>query len=221
MLMFDQGGEETIKVMPRSVQRNIMLSRPKNYSETMQLMRWLAVEGHHGFEAVCVDSLTTFYDHVMASVLSLPIKGEGSATQTYTTDMETSEARRVWPILADWGLAGERLRQFVLNCTRMETHFFASAHIDMEKDEVRGQFVYAPALPGKSALRIPLLFSAYVQCRSEPRGGEVVYELVTQPDGLMQAGVRTDGLPTLISPDLPGMYDQIKSIWDVQNTKED
>ena len=210
VLMFDQAGEETFLAFPRAVRKNLHIFRPGNYTDTMRMLRWLAA-GEHDFEALLVDSLTTLYDPIMASVLSLPIKGEGSATQTYTDETETADRRRIWPILADWGLAGERMRQLVLNCTRLQMHFAATTHVDLDRDEVLGEIVAAPALPGKLAGRIPLFFSQYVQCTSKEVPGGVVYELITKPSGRFQAGVRDTGvgLPKEVEPNLPQLLDLI------------
>ena len=121
------------------------------------------------YDNILVDSLTTFSDMVMDSVLSM----NGRAGQ--------------WPQQDDYGPQMNAIMKVFRVMTALNKRVYVTGHVEMVKDELSQRVFYQPMVTGRLKTKLPLLFSNIFFATAEMQTGtkkEVMYQLQTKPDRL-------------------------------------
>ena len=117
------------------------------------------------FDAIGMDSATTFLDLAMDRVLTI----NGRAGQ--------------WPQQDDYG---PQMIAFINVCRSLmalNKTIFMTGHMEIKKDELQQRIFRTPMMTGRLKTKIPLLFSDIFFCEAENDGrGNVKHKIQTVPD---------------------------------------
>lgn len=160
--------EIAVKTLKKDVgDKNIRNERlePKTYREWEDDYQSRGADGFfEKYDWVGFDSLTTFSDIVMDRVQYL----NGRLGKQ--------------PEQADWTAQMNTIRNVFRVATNLGTNIFATAHVEIQKDETLGKTYGQIILTGKLRIRLPLLFSDIFACHCEEVEGKARFLLQTIPD---------------------------------------
>ena len=119
---------------------------------------------------------------------------------------------RFLPQVQDWGLAHERMRQFVKRLRDLPCHVVCTALQQIEKDEVTGSVIGGINLPGKMSGEIPPLFNLVTRMVIEPKANaKPSYYMSVIPTTLFPAGDKTGALAYKEVPDFRIFWPKIQA----------
>ena len=120
------------------------------------------------YDNIMLDSLTTFSDMVMDTVLKM----NGRDGQ--------------WPQQDDYGPQMNAIAKVMRVLTALGKRVYVTGHMKMDKDEVSQRVYFQPLVTGQLKTKLPLLFSQIFYCEAEAKqtGTQrgVQYNLQTKPD---------------------------------------
>lgn len=162
---------------------------------------WLAIDNR--FEAE--DPTDPWvYEEWLREMQDMERNGIFSMLGTYVIDSATTWAQAImnhqlkakgragaFPFQEDYGPQMARIESHLKSIAGFACDCIITAHEDINKDERTGRMYIGPLLTGKLKTRVPLLFDElYGVVTNEGSDGEVVYELLTQNDGLRKCRTR-------------------------------
>jgi hypothetical protein len=130
-----------------------------------------------------LDSLTTFGDEMMRYLIKL---------NPGIKRMDTMGAAT--PAMQDYQVARLFFKQVLGELLNLPCNLVVIAHIQMDKDEITGEVLRTPMLPGKLARELPILFPEVY--RSYVKDGK--YWAQTKSDAKYQCRTQIRGLPAEI-----------------------
>lgn len=118
------------------------------------------------YDNIMIDSLTTFSDMVMDTVLKM----NGRDGQ--------------WPQQDDYGPQMNTIAKVFRVLTAMNKRVYVTGHMEMMKDQVSQRIYQQPLVTGKLRTKLPLLFSQifYAEAEFNQTAKTVTYNLQTKPD---------------------------------------
>ena len=96
----------------------------------------------------------------------------------------------VFPFQEDYGPQMARIENHLRTIASYPCDVLITAHEDSAKDERTGRIFIGPLLTGKLKTRVPLLFDEVYSLLTENAPKGVIYNLLTQNDGLRKARTR-------------------------------
>jgi phage nucleotide-binding protein len=154
------------------------------YSRFNQFYNWLAeLEKNCPYATVGLDSLTTFYDEMMKEIIKQ--NPNGKRLRADKTEV---------PILSDYNLMNHYFKQIVTKLLALPCHIVVTAHIQRSKDELTGEILHEPALSGKLAVYLPIVFEEVYRIYVKGEGNQREYLLQTQKDSRYLARSQLSGI---------------------------
>ena len=134
------------------------------------------------YDTIVLDSLTTFAEYAMDSVLFLNKKLGAK------------------PSLPDYGQQAVKIKETITELRRTGKNVILIAHEQLQKDELSGRIWGLPLVTGKLAHNIGVYFDEIYHSEVTQVKGISKYRLVTRPSGLFNARTRL-AIPEYIDPD--------------------
>jgi hypothetical protein len=139
-------------------------------------------------KTVVVDSLTLLVERLMEDI----IRQHGA---TKRVDTKT-------PALQDYLVLSKHFDSILYRLLSLPCHVVMTAHIGIEKDELTGEIVRQPLLPGKMARALPIKFSeVYRTFVEQSTGEEPKHYAQTRSDGRYNCRTQIPGIPPRIRLD--------------------
>jgi hypothetical protein len=128
-----------------------------------------AKEGKFSYETVVLDSLTTWYDAVMAQVIR----------DNPNSKRRTFEGASV-PMLEDYNFVQLRFKETLKRVLNLPCNVIMIAHISVDKDDSTGEVLRQPSITGKNlAPWLPIVFEEVWRIYANEKGERFAQ---TQPD---------------------------------------
>jgi hypothetical protein len=161
---------------------------PKAFRQFEKDLREMKKDGYlDEFKAVALDSLTTFADVLMSTILH----ANGRAPREGNLNLNHKAGQVVAvPEIRDYQVQMVTMADFLGFFCGIQPHFICNAHITLEKDEVSGRMYSFPLVTGKLKQQIPLLFDEVYVARATSKSGGMEYRFLTEPKGIHRARTR-------------------------------
>lgn len=166
--------------------------------------------GGHGYNTVCIDTLTELQKLNMTDVMK-DLVARDPARNEYVPD------RR------EWGISSEMVRRLIHAFKNLPVHTIFTAHVKEDEDQSTGIIVKRPDLPGKLARQVSGFFDLVlymyakevrIEVKDEPKLVEKRLILSKGTSGKITAKDRFNRLPKIWEvpenePAMPKMYQLI------------
>lgn len=159
---------------------------PRDVNDLAQMYRDLAAGGH-GFEWVCIDSVSEVAEQILAEAKE-----------------RLKDGRQIY------GDLNERMMDLLRKFRDLPMNVYMSCKQEREKDELSGRTLYMPSMPGRRLTQgIAYLFDEVFALRVETDDNGPYRVLQCQPDGRYEAKDRSGRLEALEAPHLGKVHSKI------------
>jgi len=166
--------------------KKVAYFRPVNHADLRSTM---TVEVLYNFETIVVDSLTELHSFFLQEILR--------------------NANRDQAQLQDWGMAGERIVQFIMQLRKLPQHVVLICEERADKDEETGQISLGPALPGQLFKNVGRYVDLFFHMKMAVKDGKKGRYLITEPVGMAQGKDRSWALDKMEEPDFKVLWTKI------------
>lgn len=102
--------------------------------------------------------------------------------------------------IQDYGIFASHFTQMLVRLLSLPANVVVTGHISTDKDELTGEIIRGPFLPGKQAPQmVPILFEEVYRAYAETKDGKASYFAQTQSDGRYKCRSQIKGIPSIVS----------------------
>lgn len=144
----------------------------------------LAAEGKFPYKTFVLDSLTSFSDMLLQTILA-----DNPTIKRF--DPKT-------PVMQDWMILSPNVKSMVYRILALPCNVVAIGHLAAEKDAEGNLVGYRPALPGKLPELLPILFPEVYRSYVDTIDGKTVHIAQTRPSSMYIARTQVSDMPAKI-----------------------
>jgi hypothetical protein len=145
-------------------------------------------EGSFKYETVVLDSLTTYFDQMLKEVVR-----QNPGVKRQVTQMSQVAS------LQDYMIAAPHFKNLLTRLLQLPANVVVTAHVHTTKDEITGEIIREPLLPGKLAAYLPVVFEEVYRTYTESKDGAIRYLAQTQSDSRFKCRSQIRGLPASVA----------------------
>ncbi|HUR98760.1 MAG TPA: AAA family ATPase, partial [Pyrinomonadaceae bacterium] len=140
------------------------------------------------YATVVVDSLTTYADAMFKEIVR-----QNPGIQRSKTNLAIGSS------VQDYGIFAQYFKHMLTRLLQLPANVIVTGHIVTDKDELTGEIIREPFLPGRQAPKmVPILFEEVYRAFAEIKDGRVAYRAQTQSDGRYKCRSQIRGIPPVI-----------------------
>lgn len=159
-------------------------------TKLVELEKLAAAPEPFPFATIVVDSLTTYVDQMMEEIM---VQNPGIQRQRVNMALV--------PAQQDYRILTIHFKGLLMRLLQLPANIVVTAHIKVDKDEMTGEILRNPALPGQLSSYLPVVFEEVYRTFAESRDGKQAYNAQTQTDARYKARSQIRGLPATIKLD--------------------